>query len=63
MTADGLNAVLEEGRDLRSSYYERRVDDFSRKQRHSLAKLIVNVPLGEVLDQEDILSLSDTGAW
>ena len=56
MTADGLNAVLEEGRDLRSSYYERRVDDFSRKQRHSLAKLIVNVPLGEALDQEDILS-------
>ncbi len=56
MTADGLNTVLEAGRNFRLDYYERRADDFSRKQRHSLAKLIMNVPLGEGLDKEDILS-------
>ncbi len=56
MTPEGLNAVLEAGRGFRSDYYERRADDFSRKQRHSLAKLIMNVPLGEGLDKEDILS-------
>ncbi len=56
MTAEGLNAVLEAGRNFRSNYYQRRLDDFSRKQRHSLAKLIMNVPLGEGLDKEDILS-------
>ena len=56
MTPEGLNAVLEAGRNFRSNYYQRRLDDFSRKQRHSLAKLIMNVPLGEGLDKEDILS-------
>ena len=56
MTPEGLNAVLEAGRNFRLDYYERRANDFSRKQRHSLAKLIMNVPLGEGLDKEDILS-------
>lgn len=56
MTADGLSAVLKAGRAFRSEYYEQRAHDFSRKQRHSLAELIKEIPLGGTLDLEDIIS-------
>ena len=55
MTLDGLNAMLEVGRESRLAYYEHRSSEFSRRQRHSLAKLIANIPLEEGLDKEDIL--------
>ena len=55
MTAVGLDAVLHAGRELQSEYYEQRARDFSRKQRCSLAKLIVDDPLGKGLDEEHIL--------
>ena len=55
MTAVGLDAVLLAGHELQSEYYEQRAHDFSRKQRCSLAKLIVSDPLGEWLDEEFIL--------
>lgn len=55
MMAEGLKAVVEAGCELRSAYYEQRARDFSRKQRQSLARLIANVPLGEGLDEENIL--------
>ncbi len=56
MTAEGLNVVLNAGRTFRSEYYEQRAHDFSRIQRHSLAKLIKEVPSGGSLDLEDIIS-------
>lgn len=55
MTAEGLNAVLDAGRELRSEYYERRAHDFSRIQRSSLAKLMADDPFGKGLDEENIL--------
>ena len=55
MTAEGLNAILEAGREGRSTYYEHRAQEFGTKQRRSLAKLFTNVPLGGSLDIEDIM--------
>ena len=55
MTAEGLSVVLEAGRIFRSEYYEHRTQGFSTKQRHSLAKIFANVPLGGRLDIEDIM--------
>ena len=55
MTEVGLDAVLNAGRELQSEDYEQRARDFSRKQRCSLAKLIVDDPLGKGLDEEHIL--------
>ena len=54
MTTDGLNAVLNVGREGRNAYYEQRMNGFSRKQRRSLAILIVNIPSEDGLDEEDI---------
>ena len=54
MTTDGLNVVLYVGREGRNAYYEQRMKGFSRKQRRSLANLIVNIPSEDGLDEEDI---------
>ncbi len=55
MTSEGLATVLEAGRVFRSRYYEQRVNEFGTKQRHSLAKLFANVPLGGSLGLEHIM--------
>ena len=55
MTAEGLNVVLEAGRESRFTYYEQRADEFGSKQRRSLAKLFKSVQLGESLNLEDIM--------
>ena len=55
MTAEGLNAVLEEGRTGRAVYYKQRARGFSIQQCHSLAKLFANVPRGGSLELEDIM--------
>ena len=46
MTAEGLNAVLEEGRAGRSEYYEHRAHGFGEEYRVSFAKLFAKIPLG-----------------
>ena len=56
MTTEGLHAVLKAGRDSRSEYYEHRAHEFSSKQRRSFAKLFANIPLGESMDMEDIMT-------
>ncbi|MCY4159631.1 MAG: AAA family ATPase [Bacteroidetes bacterium] len=57
MTPEGLTAVLKAGIDGKIEYYERRVDDFSRKQCRSLVNLITNanVSADHGLDEEDIM--------
>ena len=47
MTTEGLHAVLEAGRGLRSEYYEHRAHSFDKEHRQSLAKLLVDIPSGE----------------
>ena len=54
MTAEGLTAVLDEGRRYRSEYYEGRVWGIHFGLR-SLAKLFADVPLGESLTEAAIL--------
>ncbi|MXW15569.1 MAG: ATP-binding protein [Rhodothermaceae bacterium] len=44
MTPKGLHTILEDGRELRSAYYEQRAREFDEEHRHSFAKLFVNVP-------------------
>ncbi len=56
MTEDGLSTVLETGRKRKLAYYEDRIEDFSAKERFSLAKLIKNAPSEKGLNKEDILS-------
>ncbi len=56
MNTDGLSTILDVGKGLRAAYYKHRMDDFTRKQCHSLAKLIAGVPLEEGLDKEDIIA-------
>ena len=61
MTAQGLDAVLDAGRESQLEYFERLSHDFSRNQRCSLARMIESGPLGEGvevgegLDEEYIL--------
>ena len=50
MTAKGLDAVLHAGCESQSEYFERRLHDFSRYQRCSLARMVESGPLGEGLE-------------
>ena len=56
MTTEGLHVVLEAGRRFRAEYYEHRADDFDKEHRQSLAKLLVDIPLGEGLTGSAIRS-------
>jgi hypothetical protein len=55
MTAEGLNTVLDAGRELRSEYYERRVHDFDEEQRHCFAKSLADVAPGESTTRSAIM--------
>ncbi len=56
MTADGLNAVLEAGRNFRLAYYKNRARGFAREYRHCLARVFKDLPLGESTTGKVILS-------
>ena len=56
MTADGLNVVLEAGREERATYYEERVRGFHREQLNCIARSIANVPPGSSVDYSVIMS-------
>ena len=56
MTDRGLDLVHEKGSEYRERYYKKRVRDISRKKRQALANIFADVPLGETMDAEDILS-------
>ena len=56
MTADGLNTVLEAGRNFRLAYYKNRARGFAREYRHCLARVFEDLPLGESTTGKVILS-------
>ncbi len=56
MTAKGLNAVLEAGREERSAYYNQRTRGFYREQLHCIARSIVDIPAGSPVDHAVIMS-------
>ncbi len=56
MTADGLNAVLEAGHGFRLAYYENRARGFTEEHRHCLARVFVDVPLGESTTHKVIMA-------
>lgn len=47
MTAEGLNTVLDAGRELRSEYYEGRAHKFDEEQRHCFGISLADIPPGE----------------
>ena len=57
MTDEGLKFVLEEGAKYRKMYYQRRADGIDKKKRQILAKIFADVPLGETMYLEDIMSV------
>ena len=56
MTAEGLGAVLEEGRMGRTAYYKQRTRGFYREQLHCIARSIADVPSGSRVDHTAIMS-------
>ena len=56
MTDKGLESVLKQGAEARKDYYTKRVRGIDRKKRVSLARIFANVPLGETMKREDIIS-------
>ena len=56
MTTDGLNAVLEVGREGCKAYYRERLYGFPEEERQSLAKAFANVSLGESTTRSAIVS-------
>ena len=56
MTAEGLNAVLEVGREARSAYYKQRTQGFPEEERQSLAKPFSDIPIGESAQLSKIMS-------
>ncbi len=56
MTADGLNAVLEAGHGFRLAYYENRARGFTGEYRHCLARVFVDIPLGESTTHKVIMA-------
>jgi len=57
MTDEGLKFVLEEGAKYRKMYYQTRADGIDKKKRQILAKIFADVPLGETMYLEDIMSV------
>ena len=49
MTAEGLETVLEAGREARMTYYEHRVRGYVHEHRRSFARVFANVPAGECI--------------
>ena len=57
MTDEGLEFVLAKGAKYRKMYYQTRADDIDKKKRQILAKIFADVPLGETMYLEDIMSV------
>lgn len=55
MTTEGLNTVLDAGREFRSEYYERRAHDFDEEQRHCFAKSLADIPPGDSTTRSAIM--------
>ena len=56
MTTEGLNTVLDAGRELRSEYYERRAHDFDEEQRHCFAKSLADITPGGSTTRSTIMN-------
>ena len=48
--------VLQQGRAEQIEYYKERVKGIDRRKRQALTNIFVDVPLGETMDAEDIMS-------
>ncbi len=57
MTDDGLRIVLEKGSELRLQYYRQRARGIPMEQRQSIAKAIVDIPLGETKTYKEIMGV------
>jgi len=57
MTDEGLKFVLEKGAEYRETYYQTRLKGIGKKKRQILAKIFADVPLGETMEPEDIMSV------
>ena len=53
MTSAGLKIVYNLGKERREAYYEQRAKGITRKERSSLANLIVSIPIGDGLDRDE----------
>ncbi len=57
MTDDGLRIVLEKGSEFRLQYYRQRARGIPMEQRQSIAKAIVDIPLGETKTYKEIMGV------
>ncbi|MCY4001444.1 MAG: ATP-binding protein [Bacteroidetes bacterium] len=57
---EGLHMVLQQGRAEQIEYYKIRVKGIDKKKRQILAKFFANVPLGETIEFEDIMSVLES---
>jgi len=57
MTDEGLELVIEKGTQYREKYYQKRMTGVDKRKRQVLAKVFDDVPLGETMDLEDIISV------
>jgi len=56
MTDKGLESILKQCAESRKDYYKKRAKGIDRKKRVSLARKFANVPVGETMEHEDIIS-------
>ena len=57
MSDEGLELVLEKGKEYRETYYQTRVKGIDKKKRQILAKIFDDVPIGETMELDDIMSV------
>ena len=63
LTAEGLQKVLRDGRELRDAYYERRANNFEEDECQSLSNLMAEIPPDGGLGAKEILSRIPEGLF